>query len=289
MEKQGIDRFILSVAGWGLLLGLTACGQVTSSGRMESHESTGIIGGETVLETDPIAASTVAILNKKVGQIVCTASLVSENLILTAAHCTTENPQDLAIVFTRKLPKTRQDLAKMEVRPVIAGQTHESWPLNNFETDQDWGDIALLRFEGSLPSSFKVARLLEKADHLKSGTQTVIAGFGWTSGRKRTSAEGLNKTSVKIENPSFSKTEILLNQSQGRGACHGDSGGPAFVEFQGELMLVGVTSRGHDDPNDTCEHYSIYSSVLAHADWMKTTALALQDPGAIGRKMPQPF
>ena len=299
MFSQGIERFFLSLCVTSTL-GLAACAPKASvdeySGLLTTEDlgsgkngTQGIFGGEAVLDDDAVLKSTVAIVNLRYGQIVCTGSLVSKNLVVTAGHCTTEDPNHLAILFTNKLPKTREAAAASVVRKVIAGETHPQWPKNDFATDKNWGDIALLRFDGEIPANYAPVRMLSNKTLLVAQGEALLAGFGWTNGRQKTEAQGLNKTKVKIENPDFSDSEIQMNQKAGSGACHGDSGGPAFIEVEGQLVLVGVTSRGHDDPNDTCEVFSLYSSVAAQMEWLKTTAVNLQKPEAIGKKMPQPF
>lgn len=295
MWTQGIKRFVLNLCVLSML-GLAACSPkapVDEYGGLLTTEDLGagqgIFGGEAVADDDAVLRSTVAIVNLRYGQIVCTASLVSKNLVLTAGHCTTEDPRHLAILFTNKLPKTREQATASVTRKVIAGETHPQWPKNDFATDKNWGDIALLRFEGELPANYAPVRLLSNKTLLAPQGEAWLAGFGWTSGRLKTEAEGLNKTKVKIEDPDFSETELQMNQKNGTGACHGDSGGPAFIEVEGQLVLVGVTSRGHDDPNDTCEVFSLYSSVPAQMEWLKAAAINLQKPEAVGQKMPQPF
>lgn len=295
MLSQGIDRFVLGFCVMSIL-GLGACAPkapVDEYGGLMTTEdlgsSNGIIGGEAVGEDDAVMKSTVAIVNLRYGQIICTGSLVSKNLVLTAGHCTTEDPSHLAILFANKLPKTREQATASVTRKVIAGETHPQWPKNDFASDKNWGDIALLRFEGELPANYGPVRLLSNKTLLAPQGDAVLAGFGWTDGRRRTEAEGLNKTTVKIEDPEFSETEVQMNQKNGSGACHGDSGGPAFIEVEGHMVLMGVTSRGHDDPNDTCSVYSLYSSVPAQMEWLKVTAVNLQKAEAIGKKMPQPF
>lgn len=299
MFSQGIDRFFLSLCVTSIL-GLAACSpkaQVDEYGGLLTtddlgtgkNQSQGIIGGEAVNDDDAVLKSTVAIVNLRYGQIVCTGSLVSKNLVVTAGHCTTEDPKHLAILFTNKLPKTREDATASVVRKVIAGETHPQWPKNDFSSDKNWGDIALLRFEGEVPATYAPVRMLSNKTLLVAQADATLAGYGWTNGRLKTEATSLNKTKVKIENPDFSETEVMMNQKNGTGACHGDSGGPAFIEVEGQLVLIGVTSRGHDDPGDTCEFFSLYSNVAAQMEWLKATALNLQKPEAIGKKMPQPF
>src|SRR5262249_22116808 len=62
-------------------------------------------------------------------------------------------------------------------------------------------------------------------------------------------------------------TEIVAGM-HGKDACHGDSGGPAYVvRSDGQLLLGGITSRGPDP----CGQFGIYTRVPEHMDWIRAT------------------
>lgn len=293
MKINGIDRFVFLFAGFALTFGLSACSNPAvpelQDGLSFDSGSQGIVGGEAVLEDDAVAAHTVGIFNLRYGSIICTGTLVSRNLVLTAGHCSSRNPGDLAIAFTNKIPTSFDEVRQLKLLKVIAGETHPEWARNTFMTTKNWGDMSLLRFDGDLPDGYKPARLLSNLDRLQKDGDVTMAGFGWTNGPKKTEATRLNKALVKIEDPKFSEMEILFNQTNGKGACHGDSGGPAYITLNGNLVLVGVTSRGHDDPRDTCEQFAVFTSVATQIAWLKTAAVELQKPEAVGRLIAEPF
>ena len=86
---------------------------------------------------------------------------------------------------------------------------------------------------------------------------------------------------MKIEDASFSDTEVLFNQKDGKGSCHGDSGGPAILQSGGKNLVFGVTSRGYDSDQGLeaqqgavkCERMVIYTNVVPYLTWIKTVAL----------------
>jgi hypothetical protein len=57
---------------------------------------------------------------------------------------------------------------------------------------------------------------------------------------------------------------ICFDQSEGTGACSGDSGGPTFVERDGQTILVGVTSFGDQD----CRIFGANTRVDAELDFI---------------------
>lgn len=278
------------------LLSVTACApaQTRNSDFLDlgtgREESQGIFGGTPVEESDVELGSTVGIYHQLYSKVFCTGTLVAKNLVLTAAHCTTTDPTMLWIYFDRKLDIPAADARSRKILlPVMAGKAHDQWDKNTFVDPKNWGDMALLRFEGDLPAGYKPIRILANRDLLQKGQMLNLVGFGLVQGRLGTRAEGLNKALVPIEDPLFSDMEILMNQRDGKGACHGDSGGPAYVTINDELFLAGVTSRGYDDPNDTCERYGVYSSPTTQIEWLERTAADLQQDQLIGFHIPQPM
>jgi hypothetical protein len=175
----------------------------------------------------------------------------------------------------------------MQARRVVAGRTSPLWPKLDPSKRENWGDIALLRFVGDVPEGFKPAKILTRSSALKDGGVALIAGFGITDGRLQTPTDKLLKTEVTFAQARFSSSEVLFDQTKKHGACHGDSGGPAFVKVGQELLLFGVTSRGFEDPGDTCERFAVYTNMVSYAAWIKSTITALNRVTKIER-IPQP-
>lgn len=282
---------------FGILTILTAtlfvsCGYRSDSSVPDSplevvEASEGIIGGSVVSATDPLAQSTVALMDIASGSL-CTGTIVGANLVLTAAHCTAEDPTNIYVIFSDKLPKDIYDMQMKIARRVVGGRTSPMWASLKADQEKNWGDIALLKFSGSLPQGYKPAKLLSTIKSVTNGMPTTLAGFGLKDGVRKTESEEMRKTEVTVQSVSFSETEVMLDQSKGKGACHGDSGGPAYVTVKGASALMGVTSRGANDPNDNCGVSSIYTTVTGHLGWLKSTAKELMSPNYKPTKIQQP-
>lgn len=253
----------------------------------DTGDSESIIGGSVVSNAEGIAQSTVLLLDTEKGAL-CTGNIIAANLILTAAHCTQAHPERIIAIFSTRMPQSSQDLQKMVWRRIIGGKTSAAWPLLNASKDKEWGDIALLKFDGALPTGYKAAKLLANKAVLRNGMTVTLAGFGITDGIRHTDTDALRKVDVKFADVNFSSTELLMDQRQGRGACHGDSGGPALIKVAGSDVLVGVTSRGSKDPQDTCLQFSVYTSVVAHLNWIKKTSAELSLASFKGGVIAQP-
>ncbi|KYG70494.1 serine protease [Bdellovibrio bacteriovorus] len=256
----------LVLAGLVSSLALTACSpQASNQGEIQTTGE-GIIGGKVVEAGDKIQESIVAVYDAVEGQL-CTGSLLPNNLVLTAAHCIGTEPEAMYVFFGTEVNKfaVRRQVDKVAISSL--------WETRQYE-DFDTGDIALMHFQGEVPAGYKPATFLSETNKklLKKGAKVVLAGYGITDGVTGDGAGTLRVTSVKIADPKFSLTEVKLDQTGGTGACHGDSGGPAYIEVKGKYYLWGVTSRGVEDAENDCSKYSAYTSALAHKVWLNRMA-----------------
>ncbi len=255
-------------------ISLFGCGQHQNS--QNSHEiAEGIIGGQAVNSKEILAQGIVALFDVQ-SKALCTASIVSGKYLITAAHCVRPGAtKNLRVVFGTDLTSKSTISGVGTVTGVVQSPlwaTNQNKPTNT-------GDFALIRLASSLPESFFPAPILTDASVLQEGTAIVLAGYGITAGHKdpkTTNDNGagvLRQVTTKMINPGFSETEMMIDESHGQGACHGDSGGPAYVQVAGKLMLFGVTSRGTDQ---YCSKTVVYTSILAYLKWLPLAAQQLE-------------
>lgn len=230
-----------------------------------------IVGGQTVSADDVIAATTVMVTD---GNFICTGSIIAQDIVVTAAHCTAAKAEDLRIVFARQMP---DDLTTVTdtVHAIYGFVANPGWQ-GESSTGPDQHDIAIIRFKGDLPSGYSVAQLLPADEALTKGETVTLAGYGITNAETQDGAGLLRKVDVQIAKK-LGKTEEVLDQTEGAGACHGDSGGPAFVTLNGQLLLWGVTNRGYpDNAPDDCVHESVYTRITAYTDFINQAAQQLR-------------
>lgn len=230
-----------------------------------------IVGGTAVAPSSPIARSTVALM---IGNALCTGSIIDRDLVVTAAHCVEGNPPQVRIIFATLLtPTTVAQNSVLASRYVI----HPSYRMNQTAPDQN--DIALVQFRGGLPSGYVPNELLSDPRFLKRHEPVVLAGFGVTNAVSHEGAGQLRATEVQIADESFGKTEVIVAQTAGHGACHGDSGGPAYLQNGAHLLLWGVTSRGYPlRAPDDCAHEAVYTNILEQQDFIRAAAVKLRRP-----------
>lgn len=256
----------LLISGIMTTLALAACSPTTQNSQIQRSDDA-IIGGYDVQPGNTLEQSIVAVYDAFEGQI-CTGSLLPNNLVLTAAHCVGLFTEDMYIFFGTEIN------AKSERRKVDRVELSPYWETRQNE-DYDTGDIALLRFEGELPAGYKPASFLTNRRLIKKGTQVVLAGYGISNGQTGDGIGRLRATSVQIEDTNYSTSEFTVNQMQGTGACHGDSGGPAYIQINGRLLLMGITSRGVKDEANDCSQLAAYTSTLYYKSWINRAATKL--------------
>ena len=90
------------------------------------------------------------------------------------------------------------------------------------------------------------------------------------------SGEGLLRTTELTNLGYYNETEVVFDQQHGKASCEGDSGGPAYIQVEGQYRLFGVTSRG----TRGCNGYVVYSDVTTpklHA-WLADAKAELEGP-----------
>jgi secreted trypsin-like serine protease len=251
-------------------------------------ESTNIIGGTTVSSGSTDGASTVAlVITVTKGQAICTGSLLAADIIVTAAHCVTSDTggtvpaKNIAIVFG-------QDIRASSRIVVRASGVMKNSKYNPRSGGNDQNDIAIINFAGGLPSGYQKATLLSSKSSIATGSSAVLIGYGVNTMAAGGSGEGiLREVTVQVADGNFARTEILLDQRNQKGACHGDSGGPAFArDSSGQLLLWGVTNRGNPDTApDDCAHYSVYTRISAQAAFVNSASRNLRSkkPSTLAR------
>lgn len=280
MELVNISKSLVLIT---VLSAVVACSPTATKFTESKSQGSGIIGGEPVPSDDGIAKSTVAIVatvegaDGKPGQFICTGSLLRNNLVLTAGHCVPKVGEQykkvaLYIIFNSDLSQ----MSRRDVRLVTDSLVHPDYGQAG-EMGEDANDVAVLQFDGEMGTGYKTARFLADDSLLVAGAKVTLAGYGLieTDGVKTKSDDRLRKVDVEVVED-FGKTEVLLDQSKGKGACHGDSGGPAFLEVNGNHFVWGITSRGAGkDGVDDCSLVSIYTKVKAQAPFVNTAMKTL--------------
>ena len=187
--------------------------------------------------------------------------MIAEHAVLTAAHCLqSPGESQVYIIFSSDLSQVDREDVQLASEQIVHPQFGEHGPHG-----EDLNDLAVLKFSGPLPSKYREALLADEASTSAAKVLT-IAGYGVTDGTETSTDGKLRRVDVSKGKP-FGETEMILDQSAGKGACQGDSGGPVFVQINGSFYLWGITSRGAGAAND-CRSSGIYTKVSTQMNFI---------------------
>ncbi|XP_064008223.1 enteropeptidase [Pogoniulus pusillus] len=207
---------------------------------------------------------------------VCGASLVSDEWLVTAAHC----------VYGMQLEPSRwkavlglYDQSDM-THPSTVVQNIDQIIINpHYMKSTKDSDIALMHLESKVQYTDYIQPIClpEKNQQFLPGTNCSIAGWGSIRPNGPTSnilkeAEVPLISNEKCQQwmPEYSITENMICAGYDKGgidSCQGDSGGPLTCEDGNKWFLVGVTSFGHQCALP--KRPGVYVRVSMFVDWIR--------------------
>ena len=204
----------------------------------------GIFGGKTVTDNrfDGVVAIVMLDVANREPIGICTGTLISETIILTAAHCVSGYPKQFQIgVSFEKNALTSSALSQMIM---IEDAVYHDQFVNREKETYDLGLIKIRA--GSVPAGVKPVKLATSEAGLRNNAKITVAGYGVNSAFRSVGSGTLRTNQLKIDKLNYSSFEFSVDQFA-NGVCSGDSGGPAYIKNgSGELVQVGVVSRGFD-------------------------------------------
>lgn len=276
--SEKFHRFTkISTVTLSTLVGLTAvlmvasCSQEPSSGILTNTTSDSIIGGQAATAGDAVTRSTVALVTAKndILKESCTGTLISQNLVLTAAHCLEGlRPSNVWIHFGENLPRPFYLSQLMQVQDFITNDKFA--PTHDNATELN--DIAVILLKQNAPEGYMPVSVKAGAS-VNVGDKLLLAGYGYTDDKKKMRAQNLNYARVPVSKRWQSL--LILDQTNQSGACNGDSGGPAYLETESGLVVTGVT-RGAHNKSPHCHGFTEYSNTTYFKSFILESAQFLE-------------
>nr|MDQ3233193.1 trypsin-like serine protease [Pseudobdellovibrionaceae bacterium] len=253
-----------------LAFALVACEPSTGPSELD------IVRGRTVPASSPAFLNTVRV---EAHFSSCSASIIGEKLILTAAHCVEDSTaSQIKVIFERKdsVPAVER---KIDVSRVQMFKKEGAAFFPNF-------DMAWLELKETIPAPFQPMEVLRDPSLLTPETSIILAGYGM---QKDDCSDTVNCSGVLREGNTQLSTyhdeahimSLLVfhgdPQKNLSGACYGDSGGPAYAQIQGQWYVVGVTNGFTDalapQSDGSCEAgWDIYTFAGDYVPWLEMTS-----------------
>jgi secreted trypsin-like serine protease len=270
MARRGLFGFVV-------LACVIVSSSVSTAAAVQSGPTTSVINGqEATAGTFPFMAF-VEFSNSE-GIDLCSGTVVSSNVVLTAAHCVLNetfnvlrNPANFTVVTGNvdwaSPARTISAVSAVAVDPSLA------WTIPGYLAVR--GDAAVLKLSSPIvapPIKLATTRTWN------TGTGAVMAGWGRTTGfgpaveTLRVGEAGIQSPEYcNGKSPHFESAWVLCVQdfpNARYSVCHGDSGGPLLTaEPAGEPLEIGIASYVS---NEECSPSSpqFYTRADAVAPWV---------------------
>lgn len=248
--------------------------------RQNLGRTTGILNGHPAPADSTKTAATVAIGYKDdvLGiKPFCTGTLIAKDLIITDAHCIADDveyktTQDVLIYFNNLI----ENFDASFVRKIAAARLHPNFyvEFNNSKAITTWNDVALIRLNSPAPLNIHPIPVLDGSSNIPEGTALYLLGWGLLSSKPDRETFSLQMTTVKLQGE-WKGHWLHDDRPSKTGFCNGDSGGPAFIESHGQIILGGLI-RGPHYPYGNCQGFGEITSLGQHQNFILESILDLQ-------------
>jgi hypothetical protein len=204
----------------------------------------GIVNGSLEPGMEPVVA-----LGASLGEYsfsACTATLITPEVLLTAAHCGNDYPLEAVIAFGAAFFGPDMDSIELEVGLSNLVVHPDYDPLENTPTGTHYGshDISVITLEEPVTTITPALLRRNELTLEDEGRELVSVGFGITG----PSADdgGIKRSATLLVDQLWQGFVLSRNAANPNEAniCSGDSGGPMFEVTDGRLIEWAVHSWG---------------------------------------------
>lgn len=253
-------------------MSLMACTRSYQNEAEDPYCGKAIVDGTLLAPTDPFAKRVALLLADNSS---CTATPISSNILLTAAHCV-HGKKEIHVVFSDSLQCQGNANTPTQTRRVLSSHLYPDFNESVFKGNdvrKVKNDVALVKIEGTIPNGYYISTVYNGRDRLQSD-ELILLGFGDSREhsdeppRLRKAQKSFSRSLFRTEEPQ----QLILDQKSNGGICLGDSGGPQFILTNGVYKILGVNSAVNGPNNSPCHDQAIIMYAPYFFDWiMKKT------------------
>ena len=238
-----------------------------------------IVGGEAAKEGEiPWQAALV----KMPGQVVCGAAIISDRIVLTAAHCLKLQPSRYQIWAGRLQASAAVEECHQQKLEISTVRKHPSFSRYNLKNDLAVVMVETKYGQGFLFSPWVLPACLSLSN---PGGTGLVSGWGLLSEKSTRLSPTLQAVRVPIKPQSEcvaayrSLTPLSTSQlcagteGGGRDSCTGDSGGPMVLQYAGRFYLTAIVSFGRGCGR--VQYPGVYTRLQSYIPWIMDTINSL--------------
>ncbi|XP_014477136.1 PREDICTED: venom serine protease-like [Dinoponera quadriceps] len=236
---------------------------------------TRIVGGEeTGVNEYPMIAG---LVDSGKRELFCGATIISENYVVTAAHCVEEkNLSKIGVIIGDHDITTGNDTSAAKLYRIQDCTIHPNY-------SNIMNDIAVCKIEGTIEYSIKVGPVCLPFQHrCDSFGGSIVTVLGWGllefGGTKATTLQEVDLNVINLQkcknyyntnNKLYVTNYHICTFTPGKDACQMDSGGPLLWRnpTTHDVILIGIISAGTGCASDAP---SINTRVGAYLDWIES-------------------
>merc|ERR1711937_801543 len=219
----------------------------------------------------------------KKGSKSCAGTLISDEWVLTAAHCTTDAHTARVLLGAHNVREAQEEgRVEMISTDIITHEKYNSFNLHN--------DIGLIH----LPEKVNFTDILRpvclpshsEEDERWAGEEAQASGWGKPSDSADSISPVLREVTVDtitnlicaLQFPTIINHNIIcISGHDGKSTCNGDSGGPLHLVQDGVYKQIGITSFGSSMGCEIGSHAG-FTRPTSFLDWIETNTGILIDP-----------
>ena len=238
-----------------------------------------IIGGQRIYPGDENSKAALFILsttqdaNGHKSQQICTATPISDRVLITAAHCVED-----AIVVTAYFNTDITCENGFNIEQGVSVENYSIHPKYNAKRIHSANpDLALVLLEERIYSGYPIYPIYNQkvASTADFNSDLYLYGYGVIKYEndnivKKTSSGILRHVIVDFNKLSVEENSIKIKNNGKQGICSGDSGGSGLVLVDGQYQILAINSYGSGTTSDKCAEEGSLILVEPYLEWLNT-------------------